>query len=273
MVGLMNLVTIFPVSGALLAALCVGCAGGWQSDDYFVQCGDDGMCLVPAGPFQMGCNVEYDSFCYDHEYPFHEVILSAFLIDRTEVTRGAYATCVDDGGCTAVECGWDLTENPDRPIDCVSWQQAGDYCAWAEKRLPTEAEWEKAARGTDGRRYPWGDDEADCGKVIMWDGHDDRCDFSGPHDVCSRSPQGDSPWGLCDMAGNMAEAVADWYGWGYYSVSPASDPKGPDGGDFRVVRGGAYGDSIYSYRTSSRAVTFPDGAWMGLGFRCARDSR
>ena len=162
-----------------LGFLLSGCAGTIQCGQD-ADCGEgftcgEGVCLelvepgmvtVPAGEFSMGCHMEDNDLCNLDEAPEHPVNLSAFLIDRTEVTQMAYVECLEQGACTEPEgspaCGFDPAANGDLPVGCVTWHQANDYCRWAGKRLPTEAEWEKAARGSDGRAFPWGDDPPDC---------------------------------------------------------------------------------------------------------------
>ena len=245
-----------------------GTTPDWKSDDYMVNC-SNGMCLIPAGSFWMGCNEAVDSQCSGDEKPYHEVTLSAYYIDKTEVTQGEYKKCVDAGTCAVPGCDWDPSGTPNRPAVCVNWTQAKDYCAWAGKRLPTEAEWEKAARGTDGRKYPWGNQTATCEYAVMYDGSDYGCGTGGTWDVCGKSPAGDSPYGLCDMAGNVWEWVSDWYGSNYYSNSPASNPTGSVSGSLRVFRGGSF---YYagSLRASDRSGVSPSYDSYYLGFRCAR---
>jgi len=241
---------------------------GWEPDDYTVNC-INGMCLIPAGSFWMGCNSMVDGDCSGDEKPYHEVTLSAYFIDKTEVTQGEYKKCVDAGECGPPSCNWDPTGTPNRPVVCVDWTQAGEYCAWAGKRLPTEAEWEKAARGTDGRKYPWGNEDATCDYSVM-DNGTDGCGTESTWDVCSKSPAGDSPYGLCDMSGNVWEWVSDWYDSDYYSSSPTSNPTGPDSGSDRVRRGGSF-DSDYDYlRASNRSYYNPSDDLVNLGFRCSR---
>ena len=121
---------------------------------------------VPGGAFTMGCNAAVDQNCEGDENPMRSVTLTAFEIDQTEVTQGRYAACVAAGKCAPPSCAWNCDESAS-PAVCVTWDQAKAYCAWAGRRLPTEAEWELAARGTDGRKYPWGNDEPDCGRANM----------------------------------------------------------------------------------------------------------
>jgi len=223
------------------------------------------MCLIPGGSFWMGCNKSVDTGCAGDEKPYHQVTLSPYYIDRTEVTQGKYRECVVAGECVEPSCNWDPTVSPNLPVVCLDWDKASLYCAWAGKRLPTEAEWEKAARGTDGRKYPWGNEEATCDHAVMSDCPDDA------QDVCGKSPMGDSPYGLCDMSGNAGEFVSDWYDSGYYQDSSEVNPDGPVSGSNRVIRGGNYSSTTSSLRASSRyGKGSPVSGWYTLGFRCAR---
>ncbi len=186
------------------------------------------------------------------------------------MTQGAYKKCVDAGMCGVPGCDWYPSGTPNRPVVCVDWNDAIAYCTWAGKRLPTEAEWEKAARGTDGRKYPWGNQTATCEYAVIYDGSDYGCGTGSTWDVCSKSPAGDSPYGLCDMAGNVWEWVSDWYGSDYYSNSPASNPTGPVSGSGRVVRGGGFYFNVDNLRASSRNDVIPSFVNVNLGFRCSR---
>jgi hypothetical protein len=222
------------------------------------------MRRVPAGVFWQGCNQAVDTDCSDSEKPYREVTLSAFEMDETEVTQGAYKNCVDGGSCRAPNCDWSTdSKRPTHPVVCVDWNDAKTYCEWAGKRLPTEAEWEKAARGTDGRVYPWGKEAPTCSLV----------NFSGCVETTKAvgsTPQGDSPYGLKDMAGNVWEWVADRYDGNYYASAPATNPTGPSGGWSRVYRGGAFRVDARFVRASKRSATDPGLRSDGLGFRCAR---
>ena len=205
---------------------------------------ENGMVRVPSGVFTMGCNSELDNKCRENELPAHEVFVSDFFIDRSEVTVARYRECVDAGSCTAPDqpsasCTWGREGFDDHPMTCVDWYQAVDYCRFMGKRLPTEAEWEKAARGTDNRVYPWGNDPPTCDRAVIFEFESGRgCGTGETMPVCSKSPAGDSPYGACDMLGNVWERVSDWYSETYYAVSPADDPTGPLHGPGRVSRGG-----------------------------------
>lgn len=217
---------------------------------------------VPEGPFSMGCNAAVDDECRADEKPGHTVSLAAFEIDRNEVTQEEYAACMAAKACDAPSCAWDCS-TPGMPAGCITWAQAKAYCSFAGKRLPTEAEWEKAARGTDGRKFPWGNTVTDCALVNMA-GCGDRADPVGSH------PSGASPYGALDMAGNMVEMVADWYDASYYASSPSSNPTGPSQGTRYGGRGGGYKSEEVWQRTSARDWYDLTDAGKSLGFRCAR---
>lgn len=218
------------------------------------------MVRVPSGEIEMGCDDAKDPQCDSLEQPAHRVWISEFLIDRTEVTQAAYARCLAAGSCGAPRCEWAPNERADEPVRCVTWAQARAYCAWAGKRLPSEAEWEKAARGSDGRRYPWGNAAPTCALASYV-----RCGVTPA--AVGAHPSGASPYGALDMAGNVDEWVEDWYSTEYYRTCPARDPLGPSSGMQRVVRGGAY--DPWHMRSASRNAVAPDTSEALIGFRCA----
>jgi len=221
------------------------------------------MVFIPAGEFTMGSQI------LAAEKPIHTIYLDAFWMDTYEVTNVLYKKCVDAGACQPPQgsssSGGSYTDpaHKDLPITQVIWADADLYCKWAGKRLPTEAEWEKAARGTDARIYPWGNtfDPALLNSAFN-------------SDLQTRAvgsfPAGASPYGAMDMAGNVWEWVADWFDDHYYARSPHDNPKGPEDGRQKVARGGGYGGTDAVMRTSQRRELYPDeyGGW--LGFRCAR---
>ena len=225
------------------------------------------MISIPAGAFMMGCNSALDSTCSGDENPYHQVTLSAFSIDKTEVTQRAYQACVAACACTVPGELYDPANKPNFPVVGVTWNQAHAFCQWLGKRLPTEAEWEKAARGTDGRVYPWGNQTPDCTLANYF-----ACPaLSQVEAVGSHSPQGDSPYGVQDMAGNAFELVADHYDPNYYASSPAMNPMGSmDPAYVNVVwRGGSAGHYPNYLRASARYSNDPIIYWTALGFRCA----
>lgn len=227
------------------------------------------MMYVPAGDFIMGWNDGSSN-----EKPEHKVSLDAYWIDRTEVTNAAYGKCVSAGRCEKAPA---LGE-PAAPVISVPWDQAAAYCSWAGGRLPTEAEWEKAARGTDGRLYPWGN-ELDKTRLAQFT-WDNVMKPTGSY------PTGASPYGVLDMAGSAFEWVADWYSSNYHGSSPASNPQGPQSGKVHVIRGGWWEwcpsyircNLKPSYRSTYRNGTGNYGrggsgpAWIyypWAGFRCS----
>ncbi len=233
----------------------------------------DGMTLlcVPPGDFLMG-SADTDSDAQDAEKPQRQVKLDTFWIDRTEVTNTMYAECVRQGVCEAPGQSRSATRENyyggvpygNYPIIYVRWEDARKYCEWAGRRLPTEAEWEKAARGVDGQIYPWGNQEPD----------DQRANYKG--DVGDTTAVGSysagaSPYGALDMAGNVWEWTADWYGETYYQNAPAKNPRGPSVGTNRVTRGSSY---YWEYGQKEIRATYrgnydPNNTNNNIGFRCA----
>jgi len=195
------------------------------------------MSSVPATRFLMGCNESLDHKCFPSELPFHEAEVGAYSIDRHEVTWAAYRECIEAGACPSPKGAADRPgcrepESESTPVTCVDWHAASAYCAWAGKRLPTEAEWELAARGKDARVYPWGNTVATCDLAVMADDAKGGCGSGEPMPVCSRVA-GSTTAGLCDMAGNVWEWTADDYTPSYFGGDPCAsgvpDHRSPGG--------------------------------------------
>lgn len=224
------------------------------------------MVLVPDGEFAMGSNDGSPD-----QQPVHNVYLNAYYIDKYEVSNKLYANCVNAGACL-------LPSNDKRfldpnyaehPVVYVNWSMANAYCEWRGTRLPTEAEWEKAARGTDERTYPWGKDIS-CKEANYFNGLD-YCSPATDTSPIGSYEKGKSPYGVYDMAGNVAEWVADWYSETYYQNSLSSNPLGPDNGQGRVLRGGGWDSNQTFLTTSYRDWLDPSYSEdAGIGFRCAR---
>jgi formylglycine-generating enzyme required for sulfatase activity len=226
------------------------------------------MVLVPAGPFHMGCNEEVDDACDADEYPYHEVSLPDYEVALFETTVDDYKACVEDGGCspftgTSTLCNWNADAKLAHPMNCVDWSEAKTFCAWAGRRLCTEAEWEKAARGTEGLEYPWGNGGLSCVYAV----HNDGCGEKSTWPV-GTIPAGASPYGVLDMLGNVEEWTADHYGVAYYAESPSENPQGPAAGSQRVARGCGYLSS--ECRASDRTHFPPESSSIQRGIRCCR---
>jgi len=270
----------------------------------------DGMrqVAVPAGDFLMGSAL-LDPLRLGWEKPRHRVYLDAFWIDQTEITNAQFAHFVEVTGylTDAERAGASLVFDPtveqfvlipgaswrrprgadDAPfahpthaVVQISWHDATAYCRWAGRRLPTEAEWEKAARGTDGRRYPWGNQSpaghllnyADRTLGVAWadQSADDGYPFTAP---AGSYPTGASPYGALDMAGNVWEWVSDWFDPDYYDYTPVHNPPGPAAGVQKVVRGGGWSSRPRGLRTAHRDRLAPAQASNLVGFRCAQDPK
>jgi formylglycine-generating enzyme required for sulfatase activity len=267
---------------------------------------NDDMALVPAGEFLMGSPADSDGL--PDEQPQRLVLTGTFLIDRNEVTNAAYERFVQATGhrapmnanpaSTVWEKNAPISGIGNHPVINVSWEDAVAYCTWMGRRLPTEAEWEKAARGTDGRRYPWGNewDFKKANSASYWAGR--TIDFQSGADweafwirgegskiskdkgikgevltmPIASFPESTSPYGLHDMAGNVAEWVQDWYNPNYYKDAPLSDPQGPSRGAIKAMRGGSWLKPAISLRTSDRDWGTMDSRPSGTGIRCAKDA-
>jgi formylglycine-generating enzyme required for sulfatase activity len=224
------------------------------------------LVLIPAGPFFMGSETGQND-----ERPVHRIDLDAFYIDKYEVTVSRYARFLH-------------AQRPERPflwnqaiqglqgqkpVIGVDWYDAKEYCEWVARRLPTEAEWEKAARGDDQRTYPWGNDSPTSGHASAgrrkWMGYE-TLDVVGSH------ARGSSPYGVADLAGNVWEWIADKYDEAYYTATPERNPQGPRVGPLRVLRGGAWNSDAAIIRSANRAAYIPSARRNDIGFRCAMNA-
>lgn len=231
------------------------------------------MVFIPGGRFKMG-NWRGN----DNERPLHKVYLKGYYISKYEITQGQYQKFIEATGHRKPNCKWDPINKARYPVVCVSYYDASAFCRWARGRLPTEAEWEKAARGTDGRTWPWGNQRASCKYAVMDNYKGEGCGRKWAWPVGSK-PRGASPYGVHDMAGNVWEWVADWYDEKYYKKSPYRNPQGPRYGKVKVIRGGGFFSASRGLRCTvgrdmrcSHRVPYEPGARDYVtGFRLARD--
>ena len=251
-------------SRGMAVALLLGLTVNQLAGEEEAQAPPQGMVEVPAGEFIMGDPNLLNAG------PAHNVHLDGFAIDKLEITVAEYDAFVKATGGkmpTTPAWGW----RPKDPVVNVDWTEAAAYCKSKGKRLPTEAEWEKAARGVEARTFPWDSETEE--KIDL---NSDIANVMGDQDKHATTapvgsyPLGASVYGALDMAGNVWEWCADWYGPKYYKTSPAKNPVGPDKATDRVFRGGAWNNSIYVLRSANRSFAPPDYRDNSLGFRCAR---
>jgi formylglycine-generating enzyme required for sulfatase activity len=221
--------------------------------------------FIPEGEFLMGVGKEHQF----SNSPQHTVYLDTFWMDQVEVTNAMYLKCIRAGGCSdpvTDNIYYDKWVYRNYPMIYVVWDQAQEYCQWAGRRLPTEAEWEKAARGASGNTYPWGE-EPPTPRLANFD------EAMILEAVPSyRYRLGASPYGALNMAGNVREWVADWFDPEYYTYSPYSNPTGPASGDKRSLRGGSYVENYREIEVFVRYSHNPESAGLNRGFRCAQSA-
>ena len=229
------------------------------------------MVLIHAGEFTMGDNTRYNwtfMLAYNiYDGPEHVVYLDAYYIDKYEVTNEQYRKFVDETGYSMPRCWNDARFNrPNQPVVGVTWDDAVSYAKWAGKRLLTEAEWEKAARGTDKRLWTWGN-KFDKTKCTVWESQEAGLRETTP---VGKYENGKSPYGCYDMAGNVWEWCADYYDQNYYYVSPSENPQGPETGQQRIIRGGGFLYFGHYARCAARYRVPPYAQSPQIGFRCAK---
>ncbi len=226
------------------------------------------MVFLPGGKFLLG-----NDYGPENESPVHEVTLDGFYLDEHEVTNEQYVRCVRSGDCSrAQHIGVKGLNSPQQPVVGVTWAQAAAYCMWSNGRLPTEAEWERAARGSEARLYPWGEAAPSCTRA-----HFGKCaqgERQGPLSAGDRE-KGCTTDGVCDLGGNAWEWVHDWYHPRVYSlcIPGCTAPEGPPGGKEKVLRGGSWMDAPDTLKSSLRYHSDPSQGYVNAGFRCARDAQ
>lgn len=226
----------------------------------------DGMVLIPGGTFTMGLSKGGLKDMPGHERfeaPHTVTLTKPYCIDKTEITAGEYRKCVAAGACARNNCNAAHDEFISHPMNCVSWYEADAYCKWAGKRLPTEAEWEFAARGPKGLRHPWGNTKPDDTK-LFWSGKTSRVFHTAP---VGSYPKGASPFGVLDMEGNVSEWTADWFA--KHPTESQVDPVGPSTGTLKILKGAAMDSGAFERDLGERASLAPDRSGVfERGIRC-----
>lgn len=275
-----------PVISAL--SFFAGCNNtrGESGNDGFVSCGEieipSDMKCIPGGPFLRGSMKdrprEDEEQARRDEHPVQRIVVSTFLMDTNEVTYSQYQKCVKARKCDPAGPNYRGYSRPEQPMVGLNWYEARQYCTWVKKRLPTEAEWEKAARGPDGDLFPWGNELASCERAIIQENGQKGCGSGTTVEVGSRPAY---RYGLKDMAGNSWEWVSDWYAESYEACKEfcsGKDPRGPcNGKDHcpghtkKIVRGGSWWwDGIYAEGSNRRAHNPTNRPYHHYGFRCAK---
>jgi len=247
----------------------------WELERLALLDVPEGMVPVPGGPFLMGSDPKVDRAAGPQELPQRPVSLDAFEIDQYEVTNVHYLRFV-----LATGAAWPpfwmqdpfLEKMASHPVIGVTWEEANAYCQWVGKRLPTEAEWEKAARGEDGRVFPWGNEPAGWMKSNIAHPGSKRGFKYPPLANVNRYDKGVSPYGVYQMAGNVSEWVADWFDPEYYQRSLPDNPTGPTAGELKVFRGGSWNEDPEVARSAGRNAGTPDRKSYLTGFRCAKSA-
>jgi iron(II)-dependent oxidoreductase len=237
-----------------------------------------GMVLIPQGAFEMGSQkslrelnpvsiFQADRHMLGPEDPAHEVILDAYYFDLYEVTNADYKKYIETTGSKTMPRYWEDSNlnQPNQPVVGTTWKEARAFCQWKNKRLPTEAQWEKAARGKRPVKYPWGDEEPDKTR-LNFNNHAGKTTPVGSY------PTGKSDYGVFDLSGNAAEWVKDWHFPEYYLFSPKENPPGPDKGQYKIIRGGNWKNNAEDVRLTYRNATVPKARSKTIGFRCAADA-
>ena len=261
------LLTTFASSLAAVAIVCIGVYFYWvkwqQTQEIVAKDGAPAV-LIPAGSFVMGD---------DEHSPLRKVYTDGFYIDKYEITVSRYAKFLQSTGSLREPDYWDeirLGGSGDLPVVGVDWHDAAAYCRWAGKRLPTETEWEKAARGEDSRMYPWGNEEPTVARARF--GTRSESPYKGGLAPVGRHEADRSPYGVYDLAGNASEWMADWYAEGF-ARGDVRNPKGPDSGTAKVIRGGGWYDPPNRIKSTRRMYASADNRADDIGFRCAKDFR
>jgi len=237
-----------------------------------------GMALIPQGAFEMGSRkslrelnpvaiFQADRHMLGPEDPAHELILDAYYIDLHEVTNADYKEYIEATGPKTKPRYWDDSNfnQSNQPVVGVTWKEAQAFCQWKGKRLPTEAQWEKAARGKRPVKYPWGNEEPDKNRLNF-------NSYVGKTTPVGSYPTGKSDYGVFDLSGNVAEWVQDWHFPEYYLFSPKENPPGPEKGHYKIIRGGNWQNNAEDVRLTYRNATVPKARSKTIGFRCVANA-